>query len=131
MSVQTTDSRHEALSIACVAHRKHRALVVVLDRAPEIIQRDRALEAIERFAPGALIWVYDESANPPLRAFVEQPKPEPKARVHQEPAPSPRPKPRRTAPPGLRLTGSDRDEPVSSADILDQDELDALLGTND
>ncbi len=124
--VQTTDSRHEALAIAAVAHRKHEALVLVMDRAPEIARRDRTLEAIERFAPGALLWVYDESANPPLRAFVEhQTKPAPRAPSVQTPPP------RRGAPPGLRLTGSDRDEPVSSADILDQDELDALLGTDD
>ena len=128
LRVQTTDSRHEALAISCVAHRRHAPLVVVLDRSPDIAQRDRTLEAMERFAPGALIWVYDESANPPLRAFVEQRQTKPAPRSANPPA---APTPKRVGPPKLKLSGSERDEPVTSADILDQDELDALLGTDD
>ncbi len=83
---------------------------------------------MERFAPGALIWVYDESANPPLRAFVEQRQTKPAPRSANPPA---APTPKRVGPPKLKLSGSERDEPVTSADILDQDELDALLGTDD
>ena len=131
LRVQTTDSRHEALAVACVAHRKGEALVVVLDRADDLHQRERTLESIERFAPGALVWVFDERANPPLRAFVPQAAPAPRPA-----APPPRPAsaggPRSgPKPPGLRLTGSEPDGPISSADVLNQDELDALLGRDE
>jgi len=133
MRVSTTDSRHEALAVACVAHRSREPLALVLDRADELKDLDRTLESIERFAPGALVWVFDESANPPLRAFVPPTSGADRTPEHEQSpiAPSARPKPGASATPNLRLTGAEPDEPISSADILDQDELDALLGPDE
>jgi len=130
--VQTTPSAHEALAAACLARRRGLAPVVVLDR---IVPAPRFREALDRFAPSALLWTHDPAANPPLGAFVEPkppaaPPPESATPETATPEIASRPQPRPTDPPALRLTGDPGREPTS-ADILDRDELEALLRPNE
>lgn len=48
-----------------------RGLIVVLDgNGRELQDLGRVIESMDRYAPSALIWVFDASANPPLSGFV-------------------------------------------------------------
>jgi len=70
--VETSGSGHEVLAMGCREQQKGAGgLVVVLDGGGQgLDQQDRVVEGIERFCPSALVWVYEEGANPPLRGFV-------------------------------------------------------------
>jgi len=121
MRVQRTPSVHEAFAAACVARRGARAPVIVLDR---VDPPERLREALDRFVPSALLWTHDPGANPPLRAFVEPPR----GRATEPPSP-PAPAAKQGRP-ALRLTGAPRRDPTS-AEVLDPDELEALLRPRD
>ncbi|MGJ8637325.1 MAG: hypothetical protein ACSHX5_10815 [Phycisphaerales bacterium] len=82
--METSSSGHEVLAMGCAAQRRverdergqdqgrrGRGLIVVLDGGGEdLVDQDRVLEAMERFSPSALVWVYEEGANPPMRGLV-------------------------------------------------------------
>ena len=131
MPAQSTPSAHQTLAALCRARHEQRHPVVLFDRtdAPP-----RLRQAINRYAPGTLLWTYDPGANPPVQAFVE---PEPAPKREPEPQTEPEPRPQRHAPPAtgdaaprLRLTDDPRRD-ATAGDILDPEELDALLGPRD
>ncbi len=142
LRVETSGSGHEVLAMGCVEQQRGGAgLIVVLDgRGGELAEQSRVLEAMERFCPSALVWVYEDGANPPLRGFVEKSK---AARVAvQEPAhksvhkqvqnasaETARPKLRLSGTGGLGTNGSG--QVMNASDVLDGDELSALLGKDD
>lgn len=135
LRVETSGSGHEVLGIACAQQQRidtgGMGLILVLDMAGldgGLEDQDRVLEAMERFCPSGLVWVYEEGANPPLRGFVEK--------VEAKGVPTERsvdpvraPATRKVEPPVLRLAGRDESqkEPLRASDVLDQDELAALL----
>jgi hypothetical protein len=62
-------SGHGALAELCVAERAGSRSALILCGVGEA---DRVLGAVERFAPSAVVWVFEAGANPPLRALVVQ-----------------------------------------------------------
>jgi len=138
LRVETSGSGHEVLAMGCVEQQRGGAgLIVVLDgRGGELAEQSRVLEAMERFCPSALVWVYEDGANPPLRGFVEKSKaagvavqkPAHKL-VQNASAETARPKLRLSGTGGLGTNGSG--QVIKASDVLDGDELSALLGKDD
>ena len=138
LRVETSGWGHEVLAMGCVEQQRGGAgLIVVIDGCGgELAEQSRVLEAMERFCPSALVWVYEDGANPPLRGFVEKSKAasvavqEPAAKLSVENA---RPETR----PTLRLSGTGENgtngsgQVMNASDVLDGDELSALLGKDD
>lgn len=60
-------SGHGALAELCMAERAGVRSALILCGVGEA---DRVLAGVERFAPSAVVWVFDAGANPPLRALV-------------------------------------------------------------
>lgn len=102
-------------------------LIVVLDAGdPELPDQSRVLESLERFAPSALVWIYQEGANPPLRGLVQkETKAESKSGIQDQPDSTQLAESR----PPLRLAGTNETckQPLRASDVLEQDELSALL----
>lgn len=132
LCVMPTASPHTALAGACRCAKTAERVVLVLDSRDELSQLERVCSAIDRFAPSVICWVHHPGANPPMVPLVRHA--EPRA---QTPAPSvqcvQRP---------LRLVGEpqvpgEEDQKpkqsaikttsISARDVLDADELDALL----
>lgn len=138
-----TTGPHAALAELCLAQRAGLKSALVLSG---VEGADRLLSAAERFAPDAVVWIYDPGANPPLRPFVgsqgvHAPTVLP-ATVNQ-PVQGDRP-PRPSAPElklarpssdhadsapvsGSGVSPAPRPRPVSAMDVLDDAELAMLL----
>ncbi|MEQ9207807.1 MAG: hypothetical protein RLN78_10605 [Phycisphaerales bacterium] len=146
LRVETSGSGHEVLAMGCVEQQRGGAgLIVVLDgRGGELAEQSRVLEAMERFCPSALVWVYEVGANPPLRGFVEKSmaagvavqEPAHKSahksghkQVQKASAETARPRLRLSGTGGLGTNGSG--QVMNASDVLDGDELSALLGKDD
>lgn len=136
MTIIDAEDAHTAFASAQRAARAAKRTVIVLDTRPELHDVERLINALERFTPRVLCWAHEPGANPPLVPLVQPPAP--KAARKSEPQASNR----QTAP--LRLVGQDNTEqqehhepaptvkartaaPLSARDVLDADELDALL----
>ncbi len=87
-------SGHAALAELCLAQRAGVRSALILCGVGDA---DRVLTGVERFTPRAVVWVYEEGANPPLRPVVVQkaeasPEPEASAKIAPvTPAPPPPP----------------------------------------
>ncbi len=135
LRVETSGSAHEVLAIGCAEQQRadegRGGVIVVLDGGGrELDEQSRVLSAMERFCPLARVWVYEEGANPPLRGFVDKTKkvatsgPEREARVSEKTESASRP--------ALRIAGSNGSgSTLKASDVLDQDELAALLKPSD
>jgi hypothetical protein len=130
-------SGHGALAELCMAERAGVRSALILCGVGEA---DRVLAGVERFAPSAVVWVFDAGANPPLRALVV------KKEEKVGPAKSPERTngaaraPRAETDPLMRLVRENglkngvptadrvvRERAVSARDILDDAELEMLL----
>lgn len=60
-------SAHAALAELCLAQRAGVRSALIVSGVREVA---RVVSAVERFAPGAVVWIYEEGANPPLRPLV-------------------------------------------------------------
>lgn len=148
--VETSRSGHEVLAMGCAAQQRienhtdggGRGLIVVLDGGgADLMDQDRVLEAMERFSPSVLVWVYEEGANPPMRGLVGK-----GGRVGASSArptlgsavvasPSVKVADRSIERPALRMAGrlngqkkgKSNGHGLSASDVLDGDELAALL----
>lgn len=147
-AVSPATSMHQAFAGACSSAKSARRVVLVLDDRSGLVGVDRVLDGLERFAPEVICWEHLVGENPPMVPVVRD-------TVVQLIAPQTAPQrapqsaePMRSAVPNankLRLVG---DEPesgqvsvkapkislpkrasgmLSSSDVLDADELDALL----
>ena len=143
-AVSPVTSMHQAFAGACSSAKSAHRVVLVLDDRSGLVGVDRVLDGLERFAPEVICWEHLVGENPPMvpvvRDIVVQPAAPQLAPQSAEPM-------RSTAPNAnkLRLVG---DEPesgdasteapkislpkrasgmLSSSDVLDADELDALL----
>jgi len=131
--VETSGSGHEVLAMGCAEQQKGRGLIVVLDGGGvELESQSRVIEAMERFCPSGLVWVYEEGANPPLRGLVGTGG---RLRAVAPVAPVV-PKGNGTVGgagggPALRLSGLNggvkNGSGLTASDVLDRDELAALL----
>lgn len=139
MTIIGADDVHAAFAAAQRVSANTKRTIVVLDTREELHDVDRLLSALERFLPQALCWSHEPGANPPLVPLVQPKMPTPTLGVqatshkpaplrlvgqetqpedprssehHEQTTPSPSPKPA---------------APLSARDVLDADELDALL----
>lgn len=135
LRVETSGSAHEVLAIACAEQRRadegRGGMIVVLDGGGrELDEQSRVLSAMERFCPMARVWVYEEGANPPLRGFVDMTKKVATPETDVEPPVEE--KAGSASRPALRIVGSNGSgSTLKASDVLDQDELSALLRPSD
>lgn len=146
MTLIDADDAHIAFAAACSTANSARRTILVLDKRDQLHDVDRICNALERFAPDVLIWSHEPGANPPLVPLVQPRASKPK---RLEPA---TPKASSAAAP-LRLVGQpeqssanrsqqagadnpadetkglpvQRPATLNARDVLDADELDALL----
>jgi hypothetical protein len=135
LAVMPTSSPHTALAGACQAAKSAKRVVLVLDHRELLAELDRVLLALDRFAPSVICWEHRHDANPPMVPLVRFTEPEDDAEI-----PSHGPAKHRAEQP-LRLVGETQGQqeelrskiptakitPLSARDVLDADELDALL----
>ncbi len=151
-AVMPTASIHTVFAVACRYAKSAKRVVIVFDDRSALIGADRLLDALERFAPSVICWEHRHDANPPMVPVVPVVPILP--RVRQTPVPSsssesePTNLAERTvigtqAKAKLRLVGDDESDssksavslpkasdqkvPINARDVLDADELDALL----
>lgn len=139
MLITLVHSEHAAFASACRCAPLARRTVIVLDTRELLTGVDRVLSALERFAPGVICWAYRHGANPPMIPVVQHPGASDRAQGAAGVVPKPGVGTR--SGPALRLTG--QGEPgtrgadrmrartggaINARDVLDADELDALLG---
>lgn len=131
-------SGHGALAELCLAERAGVRSALILCGVGEA---DRVLAGVERFAPSAVVWVFEAGANPPLRALVvrkEEKVERPKVSVPGETGAAMGT--RNGVDPLMRLVRENglkmdrpaadpirRERAVSARDILDDAELEMLL----
>lgn len=144
---------HSVFAAACACQGVAQRVVIVLDQRPKLHGVDRVLLSLERFAPTVICWAHQPGANPPMVPVVSPSRAKPAPRFehgvrdeHKTPAATASVRP--AAP--LRLVGQgeppEREPtpspepapvtvqvkqptagPISARDVLDADELDALL----
>lgn len=141
MLIIDAEDAHTAFAAANRVSQSAKRTVIVLDTKDELHDVERTISAIERFLPRVLCWAHEPGANPPLVPLVQPAASTPR----REPAPVSAPH----QPAPLRLVGQDSDDPeerethqtrepetavktapsapLSARDVLDADELDALL----
>lgn len=131
VSIVHAGNAHTAMAELCLAQRAGERAGLILCGP---VDAGRVLDAAERFAPRAVVWVYEEGANPPLRPLVQRARPEPEPAPQ---APAPGPVAGRNGAGVLRLVReaglkasngrADASEAVTARDVLDDAELEMLL----
>ena len=151
-----TSSMHTVFGSACRCAKVSKRVVIVLDERESLVGVDRVLDGLERFGPSVICWEHKEGANPPMVPFVrtvpqayvspEAPVAQREPSVQSEPINLPissQPTPGQPTPSELRLVGEAKEPvpakpivtaqsnkssgPITSSDVLNADELDALL----
>lgn len=62
---------YAALGEVCRLGRSGRRVILLLVEPRSLDESGRVFDAVQRFAPAAACWAYEEGANPKLRAVVE------------------------------------------------------------
>lgn len=138
LAVTLASGKHAAFAAACRCEKTAKRVVIVLDDRDSLVGVDRVLDGLERFGPGVICWEHIEGANPPMVPVVRTQVPagvvqsEPDAMPEQKTESntlrlvgnggSSSEKPKVTLPRAVSKTGT-----ISSSDVLNADELDALL----
>jgi len=142
LSVTLATSKHAAFAAACSSAKVANRVVVVLDDRDSLDGVDRVLDGLERYGPSVICWEHCVGANPPMIPIVRTPVPKAVVEAVVEPeSGSGVSKSSTSASSTLRLVG-DNDQTsrptvtlpkvskggqISSSDVLNADELDALL----
>lgn len=151
LSVTLASSAHRVFASACSAQGFAKRVVIVLDKRDELTQVDRVIEGLERFGPGVLCWEHQEGANPPMIPIVRSVSkpvvskqstttvligalqsrftkaPSALRLVGDEPDSDEVPSPARAVPIQTPAKSPKTSGSISSRDVLDADELNALL----
>jgi len=134
-AVAPVSSMHAVFAAACRYAKTARRVVIVLDDRASLIGVDRVLDGLDRFSPGVICWEYVADANPPMLPVV---------RISSPKAGDTRPETsgvqdNNRAQTKLRLvqqkgaeemkpaTRGPANAPMRASDVLNADELDALL----
>jgi len=139
--VAPVSSQHLAFAGLCRYSKSSNRVVLVVENRSELVGVERLMDALERFAPSVICWEHQSDANPPMSPLVrtgetsgvpshdlvdcsnEQVSTESSVNVEE---------------PNLRLVREEpkqpiaqvsQSQPISSRDVLDADELDALLAS--
>lgn len=137
MHVVACDDAHESFARVCNDAQGGHSSILVLDGDDPRSLGERLIDAMERFAPRAVCWEHTPGANPPIRPVVGtlgsaiDRAIEPQEREPEKADPEPD----LVGPaPALRLAPAPEQAPkptsgghVSAKDVLNADELDALL----
>lgn len=126
------ESPHAALAELCLAQRAGSKAALIVCGVREVA---RLVAAVERFAPGAVVWVYEDGANPPLRPLVltlKAPAPQDTPPARPTTAKKDPRFPALVRENGLKHAPGPVDAvrqgpPKSARDVLDDDELEMLL----
>ena len=139
LQVSTTGSPHIAGARIIRADRGGARCYLVLDPAAGVMSLASVTRLIERFAPGAVIWAHQPGMNPPIVPYVDPAEDVcPSEHDQSASADAVRPTGSDDGSPNLRIAsasagdsspgaGSVKSGPVSASDVLNADELDALL----
>lgn len=147
MKIALADNAHSVFAAACACDGRARRTVIVLDDRDALNGVERVLSALKRFGPGVICWEHREGLNPPMVPIVQPEKPA--KSVENGVAAATKPV-SQAPPPNLRLVGEPASAqpdhaqearstpgpvksrlaaPISARDVLDADELDALLAS--
>lgn len=132
MQVVPSDDPHEAFARICNDSRLGRKSILVLAGEDPRQLGERLMDAMERFAPEAVCWEHVPGANPPIQPVVGTLGSAIDHAIEPTPTSRPEPRPAHDPAPALRLAPAPAQAPrasgnVSSKDVLNADELDALL----
>ena len=132
-SVIETTSGHTAFAAACRCLESARRVVLVLDGREQLHQVDRVLDAIERFAPSLICWEHRSGANPPMvpivrnRSVIEESPTSPSTTTNRPSGQRGQRSLRLVGKEDLGASDAPKHGPINARDVLDADELDALL----
>tara|TARA_R110002072_G_scaffold150953_8_gene299979 strand:- start:524 stop:1123 length:600 start_codon:yes stop_codon:yes gene_type:complete len=139
-AVAPVSSKHAVFAAACRYAKTARRVVIVLDDRASLVGVDRVLDGLDRFSPGVICWEYVADANPPMVPVVRMSSPIAGDPRPKEPAAQPDAQPvvkvEENTPTKLRLvqeaSGPEApsvqpNAPMRASDVLNADELDALL----
>jgi hypothetical protein len=134
MQVVPCSDPHEAFARVCNDSRMGNKSILVFDGVESSGYSERLAAAMERFAPSAVCWNHLPGANPPIQPVVGPLGGAISAAIEPEKAPAPVVvKKAPVEAPKLRLTEEPVEGPkpaqMSTRDVLDADELDALLAS--
>ncbi len=140
LAVTLASGKHQAFAAACRSEKTAKRVVIVLDDRDSLLGVDRVLDGLERFGPGVICWEHIEGANPPMVPAVRTSASAGVVQSQSDSDPEPE---RESASSTLRLVGnggassekpkitltsaSPKSGTISSSDVLNADELDALL----
>lgn len=144
MTLIDADNPHTAFASVRAAARVARRTILVLDTGETLSDTERVLSALERFAPGVICWAHTPGANPPLVPLVQTRtgiRPTPPRSAGRPSAPlrlvgrsatadstAPGPEQQRSEPDPVKPSpAANPTQPLNARDVLDADELDALL----
>jgi hypothetical protein len=138
MQLIDANDPHLAFSAACHAAKSAKRVVLVLDGRESLPNVEAIVGALPRFSPRVLCWAHEPGANPPLVPLVQPVKPAPPKQSVPAPSPVSDRKPvsnpeTKSEESKLRLVreaepvAQKPKQPLSARDVLDADELDALL----
>ncbi len=153
LAVMPATSIHTIFAVACRCAKSAKRVVIVFDDRASLAGVDRVLDGLDRFAPSVICWEHCQGENPPMVPVVRE-TPTIPSTGPSEPAskPASASEPGAAAErttisiqsdAKLRLVGEDEalpqsptaslpssfspKGPISARDVLDADELDALL----
>ena len=72
MTVRAVQSSFAALAELCMLDAASRQAILLLVEPDSLPEPQDVLEAARRYTPGAVLWVYEQGANKPLRELVEE-----------------------------------------------------------
>ena len=72
MTVRAVQSSFAALAELCMLDAASRQAILLLVEPGSLAEPQAVLEAARRYTPGAVLWVYEQGANKPLRELVEE-----------------------------------------------------------
>jgi hypothetical protein len=135
LAVMPTESLHTVFAAACRCSKSSKRVVIVLEDQDSLVGVDRVLDGLERFSPSVIFWEHREGMNPPMVPVVRtmtQSNGGSQSQIESIDEGSP-------STGKLRLVndedtlgrkqsvGISKDGPINTRDVLDADELDALL----
>ena len=142
-AVTCVSNQHAVVAAVCRLAESANRVVLVLDERDDLVGVDRVLDAIDRFSPATICWEYQPGSNPPMVPVVRimgalkvsDPELETEPLQAVESSGDAGPVDLRLVPQPERLGDDERKslKPIKStgalksSDVLDDDELNALL----
>ncbi|MDF1810274.1 MAG: hypothetical protein P1U42_11325 [Phycisphaerales bacterium] len=137
--IAPVSSQHLAFAGVCHFVKSSNRVVLVVENRSELDGVTRLMDALDRFAPSVICWEHDSDANPPMKPLVrsEEKVVNPSQELELSNDSVLTESDSVVSDSKLRLVGEEpakpsvqgNKEPISARDVLDADELDALLAS--